>query len=154
MPRYLHRGDPQIRHSLHAFVFQTYPRHLSWQCLALDGMGMCPRVPEDPALLHTHLPPWLLYILCPEHRLLLALVLTSAEAGGSAAGPYSGQVACAMPCGTDAVWLLFSGCPDARHLGCVLLQAAGTAETVFSPLLSNHYLKLTTVIYLNNISQK
>lgn len=27
--------------------------------LALDGMDVYPRVPGDPALLHTHLGPWL-----------------------------------------------------------------------------------------------
>lgn len=91
---------------------------------------MWPSVPQDPALLHTDLAPWLLYFLWPEHPLLLlAPVLTSAEAGGSAAGPYSWQVACAkVTCGKDALRFLFSGCPDARELGCVLLQAAGTAD--------------------------
>lgn len=63
---------------------------------------MCPSVPEDPALLFS---------------------------GGSAAGPYSWKVVCPMVARVkDALQFLFSGCPDARELGCVLLQAAGTAD--------------------------
>jgi len=82
---------------------------------------------EDPALLHTDLASWLLYFLSPEHPLLLALVLMSAEAGGSAAGCW--QFACAkVTHGQDALQFLFPGCPEARELGCVFTSSSGNCR--------------------------